>query len=157
MRTSASAASLPPSPAWCLVGNLSVVFHFASLVVLLALAILVLRLQVMVKLWRDWGGPQSDNRILVGEPLRALRQFACAIGAEFDSEIRLDFFDPAKIKLQACFELHRRAFVEGVEVKGGEKPCVFFILRHEPSTISEINQKLLDELGGAVAVQFKKA
>lgn len=138
-------------------GNLSAVFHFASLAALLALVAVILQLQVKLELWRLWGAAASQPRVTVGEPIRVLRQFAGAVGADFDSELSIDFLPPTKTRLDGCFELHRHAFIEAIEVVAGESPCVFFILRHEPSTISEIIQRLVNELGGAVTIQFKKS
>ncbi len=140
-----------------LMGNLSTVFHFASLAGLLVLVTLVLRLQVKLKLWRQWGGAASQPRVTVGEPIRVLRQFAGAVGADFESELPFDFLPPTKTKLDGCFELHRHAFIEAITVAAGESPCVFFILRSEPSTIGEMIQRLISELGGGVRIQFKKS
>jgi hypothetical protein len=138
-------------------GNISMGFHFGSLLVLIVLIVWVLRLQVMLKVWRDWGSANSDRRIIVGEPLRVLRQFAAALDVEFVSDVPMDSIPPARIKLESCFELHRRGGIEAIEIERGEKPCVNFILRHEPSTMEVTTEKLMNELGGAVAVQFRKS
>lgn len=136
-------------------GNLSLVFHVASLVVLVGLTIWVLRLQVMLKLWRDWGSPVSKHKVTVGEPLRVLRQFACAIGATFDSKVSPGALPPCRVRLTDLFNLHRQAFIDRIEVDGGDQPCVCFVLESEPSTIEADADNLSRALGGTLRVEIR--
>ena len=135
-------------------GNLSLMFHIMSLVLLVAMILWVLRLQTMVKVWRDWAVRSGERRVVVGEPIRVLRQFACAIGADFDSELPVDSVAPVRLRLDSCFDLHRQGCIEGLHVENKGGPSVCFVLRHEPSTIGLDIQTIVDEIGGRMTVRL---
>jgi hypothetical protein len=128
-------------------GNLSLVFHVTSFVVFVVLGLIIIRHSKSLKLWREWGSFGSDARILVGEPVRVLRSFARAIDAEFDSEVRLNAFPPARLRLEAAFLLHKSCFIERVKIKNSPKLSVCFVLRHKPGTIGDNFASLSQELG----------
>jgi hypothetical protein len=129
------------------VGNLSLVFHVASLVVFLALGAWILIQARSLMLWRDWGSYGSHLRIHVGEPIRVLRRFAAAIGADFETQVGLNAFPPSRLSLKSAFELHRLGFIERIIIKKSPKLCVCFVLRHKPGTIGFDSATLSRDLG----------
>lgn len=133
-------------------GNLSLVFHLASLVVLIGLALWALRLQIHLRVWREWNARHGSGKVLVGEPLRVLRQFATAIGAGFESDFPVNAFGVVRLSLDSCFELHRTGRIDRIVVSKEEIPRVDFVLGYEPSTMSVDLDKLKRELGGAFAI-----
>jgi hypothetical protein len=135
-------------------GDLSIVFHVLSLLVLIGLVMWGLRLQMIVKTWRDWVSPESLQRCSVAEPVRILRVFACAIGAGFDSEIPVNSLPPVKIKLLSLFELHRQRGIAEITVSKGQPPVVCFILRQETGTMSTDLSQISHELGGSLRVEL---
>ena len=128
-------------------GNLSLIFHVASLVVLMALGVWIVRQSRSLSLWRDWCSADSHQRIKVGEPVRVLRGFAAAIGAGFEAEVKADAFPPARISLNSAFSLHKVGFIERIIVKKSPHLCVCFVLRHKPGTIGFDSATLSRELG----------
>ena len=138
-------------------GNLSLVFHVTSLFLLAALVLWVLRLQTMLKVWRDWAVRGDDRRIVVGEPIRVLRQFSCAIGANFASDISVDSLAPARVRLEGCFELHSKACIESILVENNGGPGVCFVLRREPGTMDLDIQTIVHELGGSLTVRLTRS
>lgn len=138
-------------------GNLSLVFHLVSLVLLVLLVLWVLRLQTMLKVWRDWAVAGLDRRVVVGEPVRVLRQFACAIGADFNSDIPVNSIAPVRLKLESCFALHRKAGIDRLLVENNGGPSVCFVLRREPGTIEFDIQSIVRELGGSLTVKLGRS
>ena len=138
-------------------GHLSDVFHVVSLLGLVALIVLVLRLQMIIKTWRDWASPAASRRVVVAEPLRILRVFACAIGASFDTDVPIDALPPCKIILSGLFEIHRQRGITGISVKIGEPPVVGFILEQETSTMTTDLSRISRELGGSLRVELDQA
>lgn len=135
-------------------GSLSLFFHLMSLIVLIALCGWVVYLLAALKAWRDWHSPVAERRIIVGEPIRVLRNFTRALGAGFESDIPLKAVQPARLKLETCFTLHRLGFIERVIVKNGLPPRVCFVLRHNPGTIGVDPNSIVQDLGGALRVEF---
>lgn len=128
-------------------GNLSLVFHVASLVVSMALGAWIVSQARSLTLWREWGSYGSHLRIHVGEPIRVLRRFAAAIGAEFETQIGPNAFPPVRLSLKSAFDLHRLAFIERIIIKKSSSLCVCFVLRHKPGTIGFDSATLSRELG----------
>ena len=135
-------------------GDISLFFHLMSLIVFLALCGWVVYLSAALKSWRDWHSPGAERRIAVGEPIRVLRAFARAVGAGFESDIPSKALQPTRLKLELCFALHRVGFIERVIVKNGSPPCVCFVLRHKPGTIGVDPNSIIEDLGGALVVEF---
>lgn len=137
-------------------GNLSLVFHVFSFIVLFALSIVVFRQATMLRLWRDWNRPSVDVRVTVGEPLRILRLFSAAIGARFECDVPLGSLPVAKVSLTACFDLHRKGRLLAIEIEKRENIWINFVLAHEPDTIAVDLDSLKRELGGHCRVALKK-
>jgi hypothetical protein len=135
-------------------GNISLFFHLMSLIVFIALCWWIVHLSAALKAWRDWHSPVAERRIIVGEPIRVMRAFARAVGAGFESEIASKSIQPKRLKLEECFALHRLGFIERVIVKNGSPPCVCFVLRHKPGTIGVDPNSIIEDLGGALVVEF---
>jgi hypothetical protein len=129
-------------------GELSLGFHLLSLFVLVGLVLWVLRLQVMIKTWREWSLPQASARIVVAEPLRAIRQFACSIGCGFETEVPARALPPVKISMRGLFDIHRQFGIRAIKVSSGTPVEVCFVLSQEPGTIAEALPALTRELGG---------
>jgi hypothetical protein len=128
--------------------------YLMSLIVFLALCGWVVYLSAALKTWRDWHSPAAERRITVGEPIRVLRAFARAVGADFESDIPSKALQPARLKLELCFALHRVGFIERVIVQNGSPPRVCFVLRHKPGTIGVDPNSIIEDLGGALVVEF---
>jgi hypothetical protein len=128
-------------------GNLSLIFHVASLVVFLVLGAWVVKQARSLTLWRQWCSQGSNQRIVVGEPVRVLKSFAAAIGAGFESEVKVNAYPPARLSLNAAFDLHKASFIERIIVKKSPRLCVCFVLRHKPGTIGFDSATLNRELG----------
>lgn len=140
-----------------MMGNLSLVFHLMSLALLAIMILWVLRLQTMLKVWREWAVRGGDRRVVVGEPVRVLRQFACAIGADFASDVSVNAIAPARVRLDSCFDLHRQAGIESLLVENNGSPSVCFVLRLEPGTIDFDIQSIVRELGGSLTVKLSRS
>jgi hypothetical protein len=137
-------------------GNLSLVFHVFSLIVLMALALWGSRLQILLGVWREWNGQHADAKVIVGEPIRILRQFAAAIGARFESDVPIKALSVARLSLDGCFDLHRGGRIEKIVITKAEKISVNFVLVNEPSTMAVDLNKLKLELGGGCTVAIEK-
>jgi hypothetical protein len=133
-------------------GQLSIVFHIASLFGLIGLILWVLRLQLIVKTWRYWSLPVTMRGVFVAEPVRALRVFACAVGAEFEAEVAVNALPPQKITLSRLFDLHRLGGITRITVTTGEPPVVSFHLQAETGTMESDFNRIAQELGGAMRV-----
>jgi len=136
-------------------GNLALVFHVASLVGFVGLGLWIVHQAKLLKTWRDWNSPEASRRILVGRPVRVLRDFASAIGAEFESEIEYDALPARRLSLLNAFELHKAGFVERIAVKNASTPCVCFVLRHKPSTMVVDVDAMSRELGAELLLEWR--
>jgi hypothetical protein len=134
------------------VGDLSLVFHVFSLVAFAALTYRLLQLRAVLKLWRDWNTGGLERKVTVGEPIRVLRQFSDAVGADFESSAPLNALAVSKVKLDGCFKLHKDAGIKKICVTKAEKCRVDFVLVREPSIIPSELDKISLELGGAIEV-----
>lgn len=83
----------------------------------------------------------------MGEPIRVLKGFAAAIGAEFESEVKMNAYPPARLSLNAAFDLHKSGLIERIIIKKSPRLCVCFVLRHKPGTIGFDSATLNRELG----------
>jgi hypothetical protein len=135
-------------------GNISLFFHLMSLIVFMALCWWIVHLSAALKVWREWHSPAVERRVIVGEPIRVMRAFARAVGSGFESEVASKSILPTRLRLEACFALHRVGFIERVIVKNGSPPRVCFVLRHKPGTIGVDPNSIMQDLGGALVVEF---
>lgn len=136
-------------------GNLALIFHIASLVGFIGLGLWIVYQSKLLKTWRDWNTPEASRRILVGRPVRVLRDFARAIGADFESEIADDALPASRLSLLTTFELHRAGFVERIAVKKASTPCVCFVLRHKPDTMMVDVDAISRELGAQLLLEWR--
>lgn len=136
-------------------GNLALVFHVASLLGFIGLGLWIVYQSKLLKTWRDWNTPDASRRVLVGRPIRVLRDFARAIGAEFESEISVDALPAGRLSLLRAFELHKSMFVERITVKNAGAPCVCFVLRHKTGTMEVDVDAMSRELGAKLLIEWR--
>lgn len=134
------------------VGDLSLFFHVLSLVSFIALGAALLRVQSQLKLWRDWNSGVAGSKVTVGEPLRLLRRFSGAIGADFETSATDSALPIRKVRLEGCFKLHQTAGISKIRVTKAEKYRVDFVLVREPSIMPIDLNQLSHELGGGIEV-----
>jgi hypothetical protein len=135
-------------------GNLALVFHVASLLGFIALGLRIAYQAKLLKTWRDWNTPDASRRILVGRPVCVLRDFASAIGAEFESEIADNAMPNRRLSLVTAFELHKSAGVEKVTVKKASTPCVCFVLGRKTGTIDVDVDAVGREIGAQLVLEW---
>ena len=138
-------------------GNLSLIFHLTSLVLFGFLSFLIMGQSVRLKTWRDWNVPDAAQRVLVGEPVRVLRTFAKAVGADFETEIAENYIPAVRLSLKSLFEVHRRGLITRITVKKAPQPCVCFVLGHKPGTIGVDHAVISRDLGDRLGVEFVDA
>lgn len=136
-------------------GELSLVFHLASLLVVCGLIYWVLREQKSLGVWRRWCSADAGTRIEVAEVLRALKSFSKAVGAEFNSECALNQLPPARIQLIGLFKLHQQSSILAISIENQSPPCVRFDLKREPSTMIEVKDQIVNELGNSIGIEFQ--
>jgi len=134
------------------VGDMSSVFHVFSLLAFIVLSYAVLRLQAQLKLWRDWNSALSSQKVTVGAPIHELRRFALAIGASFESDLPDNGLPVTKLKLDACFNLHRTCRIAKILVTKTENARVDFVLGRQASIMPVDLNQLRHELGDGIEV-----
>ena len=137
-------------------GDLSLPFHVFSLLVFIILGYFWLRVRADLKLWRDWNSGALGQRVVVGEPLRVLKRFAGAIGADFSSELPDHFIPVSRVRLDSCFNLHRTQKILKIMIKNAERCRVDFVLDHGEGILGDDLAKIKLELGGKVDVAVMK-
>ena len=138
-------------------GDMSLVFHVFSLLAVSVLIYKLLIVQADLKAWREWNTAESQLKVTVGEPLRVLRRFASAVGADFESSVADNALPVAKLRLDVCFKLHKDAGIKKIRVTKTEKCRVDFVLVREPSIIPSELDKISLELGGGIDVGVSTA
>jgi hypothetical protein len=88
--------------------------------------------------------------------VRALRVFACTIGAAFDAEISIDALPPKRIQLSSLFDLHRRGGIKRITVSQGQPPVVSFHLQAETGIIEVDLNQISQELGGGMVAVISR-
>jgi hypothetical protein len=136
-------------------GNLALIFHVASLLGFIGLGLWVVYQSKLLRTWRDWNTPEASRRILVGRPVCVLRDFARAIGADFETELADSALPVGRLSLLSAFELHKSGFVERISVKKASTPCVCFVLRHKPSTMVVDVDTMSRELGAQLLLEWR--
>ena len=115
--------------------SLSMAFHIASALVLIAMFLLLAQYRRWLMLFRRWAQPSSAG-IIVGEPMRVLRDFASALDIPCVGGAVRDAV-PARVSLAAVFQLHSSYGIHEIEFLSSEGPAVTFVLSRSSATIEE--------------------